>query len=117
MGVDNGNPEVLKIIVPRRRQGQVIADPLALLVGSGDHTKRKSKVAGVSCHRTRHGKVAAARHRWSGRQAISAQRDQAQGWLVPEDAAEMGRHANGSSNVRTERKRTETSRERSGRRE
>src|SRR5215831_4623563 len=95
MGIDDVNPEILEIVVPRGRQCQAIADSVTRLVRSGYHGERKSKVGGVSSHRTRHSQVAAAWHGWSGRQIVSAKRDQTESWLVPIDTAEMRRYANG----------------------
>src|SRR5262249_40691344 len=114
MGVDDENAEPLEIVVPWGRQRHAIADSLTDLVRSGDHVERESKVGGVSRHRTRHGKVAAARHGWSGRHTVSAKRDQVEGRLVPIDSAEMGRHAHGSTDIRADRERGDAGGERSG---
>jgi hypothetical protein len=54
MGVDDQDAEIFEIIVARGRQRQPIADPLMLLVGSGDHFERKRKVGGVPRQRTCH---------------------------------------------------------------
>src|SRR6516162_6854883 len=115
MRLDNEDAETFEMVMPGRRQRQAIADPLTLLVRSGDHIKRKSKVGGVSRHWTDHRKIALAWHRRRGWQAVSAKRNQAKGWLVPEDSTEMRRHTYRSPDIRSDRKRAETGRERRGR--
>jgi hypothetical protein len=77
----------------RRRQGELVADPLHHLVRAGQHVQFEGEVGGAARHRPVNGKIAAHRDWRRLRRAGAALGHQVKGRLVGEDAAEMRRRA------------------------
>jgi hypothetical protein len=75
MTIDDDDTKFPKVPVSCRRQCQSIADPLALLIGTGDDVERRCEVGGGSRERADHGKVAVDRQRWVRWPVVSAKRD------------------------------------------
>src|SRR5205807_292538 len=59
-------------------------------------------------HRSDNSEITLAGNGACRRQAVSAQRDKAEAWLVSEHTAEMRRHADRAADIRADRERTET---------
>src|SRR5215472_1630587 len=105
MAVDDEDPKFAQRFVPCQRQQQPVANALAHLIGAGNGIERRSEVGGGSGHRTDHRKVA-RKWQWLARRlVVTAKWHQTETRLVRVNAAEMGRHAQGPTDVRSERQR------------
>jgi hypothetical protein len=88
--------------VARRRQGELVPDPLHQFVGPGQHRQFEGEIDSAARHRPVHRKIAAHRDRRRLRRPGTALRHQIEGRLVGEDATEMRRRAQRAADIGAE---------------
>ena len=99
MLADRQDAEIAEPVVARRRQRQLVTDPVGQLVRSGQDRQCEGEIGGATGHRPSHGEIDAPRHSWGLRRASAAQWNQIDARLMREDAAEMRRRTQRTADV------------------
>src|ERR1700730_18814342 len=82
MLVDEEDMEIGALVMPRRRQRELVADPLHPFVRSGDDRQLKREVGCGTSHWPNYGEVAAHRYRRRLRRAGATLRNEIEARLV-----------------------------------